>query len=97
MWSRGHRFVVAAQDDLPVTSIANDRAPVAKARSLEDKRNASSAAACRDPSWKKAERNLRLGQRMQFVFAAIMSMIAASEVRQALASPLGSVGRALER
>lgn len=101
VWSRGHRFGVAAQDDLPVASIANDRAPVAKAQELENARDAVERRRLPRSYAEKAEDSRRAGQRMQYVFAAVMGMIAATiagaEVRQALASPLGEVADALER
>ncbi|QIK96324.1 hypothetical protein G7076_07570 [Sphingomonas sp. HDW15A] len=100
VWNRGHRFGVAAQDELPVANIANDRAPTV------DRKAAASPVPKerrRLPRFleEKAERSRSRGQRMQYVFAALAGMIAATiagaEVRQALAAPLGRVSSALER
>jgi len=100
VWSRGHRFGIAAQDDLPVATIANDLAPAAKAKGRTETARVDRRRLPRSYA-EKAERNRRFGQRMQYVFAAVMGMLAATiagaEVRQALASPLGAVGSALER
>ena len=99
VWSRGHRFGVAVQGDLPVANIANDLAPVrakgeGKAVAVERRRLPRSYE-------ERAERNQRSGQRLQYVFAALAGMIAAtiagSEVRQALAAPMAKVAGALER
>ena len=101
VWNRGHRFGVTTQDDLPVANIANDRAPVAKARELDDARDGVERRRLPRSFEEKAEHSRRAGQRMQYVFAGVMGIVAAtiagSEVRQALASPLGEVSAALER
>ena len=99
VWSRGHRFGVATQDDLPVDSIAVDRAPPAKTRSFEgrsaDRRLLPRAAR------ERAETSRRWGQRLQFLTAvlggAVAAMIAGAEVRETLAAPLADVSAALDR
>jgi hypothetical protein len=99
MWTRNHRFGVQSQDELPIESIANDRAPVAKPATtqglaVERRRLPRSLA-------ERAESNARLGHRLQFGFAvlagALAAMIAGAEVREALAAPLSEVGSALDR
>ena len=97
VWSRGHRFGVATQDDLPVDSIAADRAPSSRTHQFEgraaDRRLLPRAVPDR------AEASRGWSQRLQFLSAvmggAVAAMIAGAEVRDALAAPLAEVRSAL--
>lgn len=95
VWSRGHRFGIAAQDDLPIHAIANDRSPPTATAAV---RGGDRRQLPRPPA-ERAESSRRFGQRLQFVLAIAAGMgaatIAGAEVRQALAAPLAKVGSAL--
>lgn len=98
VWSRGHRFGVTAQDDLPVDSIAADRAPPTQTRPFE--RTAGDRRILPRAVSQRAEASRRRGQRLQFLAAvvggSVAAMFAGAEVRQALAAPLAEVSTVLD-
>lgn len=98
VWSRGHRFGVEAQDEVRVESLASNRAPpkgtIEQAAPLDRRRLPR-------PIAQRAEASRNWGLRLQFGFAALFGVGAATvtgaELRKALAAPLAEIGTALDR
>ena len=98
VWSVGHRFGVAAQDDIPVDLVAADRAPPSNDPAPpegSDRRRACRRLADRE------EASRTWGRRLQFAAAALAgvaaAMVAGTQVRSAFAAPLAQIGAALDR
>ena len=98
MWSVGHRFGVAAQDDIPVDLVAADRPPAnpdPRPATKSDRRLARRRLA------ERAEASRTWGRRLQVAVTALVgraaAMVVAAQVRSALAAPLGQIGAALDR
>lgn len=98
VWSMGQRFGVAAQDDIPIHLVADDRAPAdhdGSPPAPDDRRMRLRRVADR------AETSRNWARRAQFAAIALAGMAAAmvvgAQVRSALAAPLGQIGVVLDR